>query len=188
MFRILRKAMRHRFETEVWVGYPMAKVFDLLANPENLPRIMPAWQKLRIESAKLTTPPSEEMPHVPHAVAGEGSELYVTFRPVPFLPLRKGWRVLISEFVYRLNEPRENEQQAYFCDTQLAGPFAYWHHCHRVRREDRDGVEGAVVRDEVEYELPLAPVSDWADGCVQANLAGVFRYRQAEMRKMLAAD
>lgn len=166
--------MRHHFETEDWLPYPVQQVFDFFANPENLPPIMPAWQKVRIESAKLTTP--DNVPHRPHALAGEGSELYVTFRPLPFLPIRTGWHVLVSEFVYL----------SHFCDIQLAGPFKYWHHCHRMRREDRDGVEGTLVRDEVEYELPLAPLSDWANGVARVNLAGVFRYRQAEMRRILA--
>lgn len=170
--------MRHHFETEAWLPYPVERVFGLFSNPENLPKIMPAWQKTHIESAKLTTPVAEEMPHVPHTIAGAGSELYVTFRPLPFLPLRIGWRVLISEFVY----------PSHFCDTQLSGPFRYWRHCHRMKRELRSGLEGTVVRDEVEYELPLAVLSDLVSGLAQVNLAGVFRYRQREALRILAAE
>lgn len=170
--------MRHYFETQQWLPYPPERVFNFFANPENLPRIMPAWQKTRIEGAKLTTPSREQnkdMPHLPHAVAGEGSELYVTFRPVPFLPFRIGWRVLISEFVYL----------SHFCDTQLAGPFKYWHHCHRVQPQERGGIAGTLVRDELEYELPLPRLSHWTDGIARVNLAGVFRYRQREVETLL---
>ena len=168
--------MRHRYETEFWVPYPIEQVFGFFANPENLPRIMPTWQKAHIESAKLTTP--EDMPHLPHAVAGEGSELLISFRPVPFVPFRKNWRALIEQFEY----------PSHFCDTQLSGPFKYWHHCHRFRGEVRDFTNGTAIRDELEYELPLAPLSDLGVAFAQANLSGVFRYRQNETRRLLALE
>ena len=168
--------MRHRFETEFWVPYPIEQVFGFFANPENLPRIMPAWQKAQIESAKITSPVGVE--HHEHAMAGEGSELLISFRPVPFVPFRKRWRALIEDFQYL----------SHFCDTQLSGPFKYWHHCHRFRGEVRDFANGTVVRDEVEYELPLAPISDIGVGIAQANFAGIFRYRQNETRRLLAEE
>ncbi|GAC1658437.1 MAG: hypothetical protein NVS9B15_20170 [Acidobacteriaceae bacterium] len=168
--------MRHRFETEFWAPYPIEQVFGFFANPENLPRIMPTWQKARIESGKLTTP--LDMPHVPHAVAGDASELLITFRPLPFVPLRSSWRALITEFVYL----------SHFCDAQISGPFKSWHHCHRVRSELRDGINGTVVRDEVEYELPLAPISDFACPIANLNIAGLFRYREKETLRLLAEE
>ena len=168
--------MRHHFEQEFWAPYPIEQVFGFFADPENLPRIMPSGQKARIESAKLTTP--ADMPHVPHTVAGEGSELLISFRPIPFVPIRQTWRARIEEFVYL----------SHFCDVQMMGPFKSWRHCHRVRSERHGDAQGTVVRDEVDYELPLAGVADRAAGLVQANLAGIFRFRQTETLRLLAAE
>ncbi len=166
--------MRHKFEAESWFPFPLVQVFGFFSNPENLPPIMPAWQKSHIESAKLTTP--EDAPHVPHTVAGAGSELYITFRPIPFIPMRTAWRALISDYVY----------PSHFCDQQLSGPFKYWRHCHRFHREERDGIEGTLVRDELVYELPLALVSDALNPFVRINIAAVFRYRQTETLRLLS--
>ncbi len=67
--------MRHTFQSEQWVPYPRERVFAFFADPANLPPLMPAWQRARVEKA-------------PDA-AGEGSLITISFRPVPFFPC--GW-------------------------------------------------------------------------------------------------
>ena len=37
--------MHHTFTSEQWLPYPVEPVFAFFANPENLPRLMPKWQK-----------------------------------------------------------------------------------------------------------------------------------------------
>ena len=49
--------MRHTFEASQWVPYPPAQVFAFFSDPQNLPPLMPAWQKARIEHAFLAAPP-----------------------------------------------------------------------------------------------------------------------------------
>lgn len=57
-----------------------------------------------------------------------------------------------------------------FEDTSERGPFARWHHVHTFE----DTPAGARLRDRIEYELPLEPISWW--------LAG--RYTQRELERM----
>jgi len=38
---------------EVWVPFPLERVFRFFANPENLPRIMPPASGTRIEALRL---------------------------------------------------------------------------------------------------------------------------------------
>ena len=56
-----RTTMRHHFNAEQWLPYPVELVFAFFSNPENLPRQMPTWQKARIEEATFAPPP----PHPP---------------------------------------------------------------------------------------------------------------------------
>ena len=49
--------MRHFFQAEQWLPYPIETVFAFFANPENLPPLMPAWQKARIEKLSIVPPP-----------------------------------------------------------------------------------------------------------------------------------
>jgi len=43
---------------------------------------------------------------------------------------------------------------SHFLDEQLRGPFATFHHRHGIQAEYRDGIEGTLVTDEIEYALP----------------------------------
>jgi ligand-binding SRPBCC domain-containing protein len=160
--------MRHTFQTEQWLPYPRERVFAFFADPANLPPLMPRWQRARVERAKYVAPRG-----VSGVVAGEGSVITISFRPVPLLPMRLAWDAYIVEFC-------RNE---FFCDEQRRGPFKYFHHCHRIRGER----EGSVVRDEVEYEVPLGLLGDLANGlAVRRQIRALFRYRQKMLPLLLA--
>ena len=49
--------MVQRFETDQWVPFPVELVFAFFANPSNLPHLVPAKQKARIEDLRLQPPP-----------------------------------------------------------------------------------------------------------------------------------
>ena len=92
----------------------------------------------------------------------------LSFRPVPYSPLRVPWEAEISEFQWN----------DHFCDIQHRGPFAFWRHCHRLTEETRSGTAGTLLRDEVEYELPLAALGDLAAKLVvPAQFRYLFKYR-----------
>jgi ligand-binding SRPBCC domain-containing protein len=82
---------------------------------------------------------------------------------LPGLPIHMNWHAMIPEFVWN----------DHFCDEQTSGPFHYWRHCHSVKTERRDGVNGTVVKDRVEYEMPLGPLGDLVDRITGPAL---FRY------------
>lgn len=154
----------------------MDLVFAFFADPENLPRLMPRWQHATIQQARLATPNSgagvdEDEPA--GKVAGPGSEMTIRFRPVPFCPIHVSWQARITEFAWN----------DHFCDEQLRGPFAYWHHCHHVKAQVRENVDGTLVQDRLEYELPFSFVGEAAHSMfAKRQIASIFRYRQ----KMLA--
>jgi ligand-binding SRPBCC domain-containing protein len=167
--------MRHHFQTEQWLPFPREQVFAFFADPANLPPLMPGWQQARVERANYVLPP--EMPPTGKMVAGQGSVITISFRPLPLLPLRLEWDAYIAEF----------RRGDYFCDEQRRGPFQYFRHCHRVRDEIRDGVPGSVVCDAVEYELPLGLLGDLANGlAVKAQIRSLFQHRQGMLPVLLA--
>ena len=174
--------MRHKFSTEQWIAAPLREVFAFFADPENLPRLMPRWQHATIQQARLVSPPPQtDAPSRDSAgiAAGEGSEMTVRFRPVPFSPLQLSWRARIAEFAWN----------DCFCDEQLRGPFAYWRHCHRVLAEARDGVHGTLVRDQLEYELPFGFLGEAAHTIsVRRQVASIFRYRQKALEAIFGGS
>ena len=164
--------MRHVFEADQWLPFPLPVVFAFFANPQNLPPLMPAWQRAKIDELRLIAPPAPPAGSPSRLGTGVGTTMILSFRAVPLLPLRLHWLALIPEF----------EWNDHFCDTQTAGPFHYWRHCHSVRSEVRDGIEGTIVHDRVEYELPGGPLGDLANligGRAQMRYIFGVRHRQA---------
>jgi ligand-binding SRPBCC domain-containing protein len=69
-----------------------------------------------------------------------------------------------------------------FTDTQLRGPYARWVHRHTFAPVDR----GTWLRDEVEYALPLVPLSDPVHTLfVRPRLHHIFGYRQDAIVRLL---
>lgn len=171
--------MHHHFTAEQWVPFPIELVFAFFANPENLPRLMPGWQKARIEEASFAPPPARpaNAPRLPGIAAGAGTRMTISFRPFPFSPVRIPWDAEIVEFTW-------NE---HFCDVQLArGPFAFWRHCHRLQAETRDGRLGTLLKDEVEYEMRLGALGDLV-GRIGAPLQfrSIFSFRHQRTAELL---
>jgi ligand-binding SRPBCC domain-containing protein len=166
--------MRFSFYTEQRLPYPAQQVFAFFANPENLPRLMPAWQKARIDSAVIVPAPPREGSAA--GTAGAGSRLTLSFRPFPFSPVRLKWLAEISEFVW-------NE---HFCDRQLSGPFAYWNHCHYIMPTVLEGSEATIVYDDLEYEIPFGPIGRLAHKLViRRQIERAFAFRQAQLLRLL---
>ncbi len=163
--------------TEQWLPFPRAVVFAFFANPANLPPLMPAWQHARIDEVTLVPPTlrPEDAPELPGTVAGSGTRLLITARGGPGVPVRLPWLALIEDF--RWNEG--------FCDVQVKGPFAYWRHCHTVRDETRSGEPGTVVRDAVEYTLPLDPLSRLGTPLGRLAMRALFGYRQRRASELV---
>jgi ligand-binding SRPBCC domain-containing protein len=180
--------MRHTFQSEQWLPYPVELVFAFFSNPENLPRLMPTWQKARIDKISITLPPPPPNP-IPSTkmsgssiAAGANTKLTISFRPFPYSPIRMLWDAEISEFAWN----------DHFCDRQLRrGPFAYWKHCHHVQSETRADntaapITGTLLQDEVDYELPLGKLGDIANSLVVAQLRSIFAYRHARTIELLS--
>jgi ligand-binding SRPBCC domain-containing protein len=183
--------MPYTFHAEQWLPYPVETAFAFFANPENLPRLMPAWQKARIEQATFAPPPPRPPSTQPplrlnSVAAGAGTRMTISFRPFPYSPIRVPWDAEITEFAWN----------DHFCDVQLRGPFAHWRHCHSLRAESRPNprpghggstIHGTLLRDVVEYDLPFGPLGQIARRLfIERQLRSTFQYRQTRTLQLLA--
>ncbi len=171
----------HRLETSQWVPYPLELVFAFFAAPTNLPHLMPAWQQTRLESSRIQPPPPRPVVADPalrfqSTAAGVGSEMLLSFRPLPGIPLRAHWLALITEF----------EWFRHFQDIQARGPFAQWTHRHTFTTETRDGQPGTRIDDAVEYTLPMGPLGGIAHRIfVRQQMRETFDWRQRRLTQIL---
>ena len=174
--------MAQHFETTQWVPFPVEIVFAFFANPHNLPHMMPAKLSARVEDVRLSPPPPRPVPADParrfqSLAGGVGTEILVSFRPISWLGARLSWTAKIVEF----------EWNSHFADEQVQGPFAVFRHRHGIAAEARDGVEGTLVSDAIDYELPTGILGSIAGGTVRNQLEDSFEFRHKRLPEVLAA-
>jgi len=137
-----------RFAHEQWIPFPLSEVFDFFANPANLPVLTEPSMDLRIDALHYVpaqadpTEPAHLSRHT-RVAAGPGSKLNISFRPIPFLPLRLRWKAHIMSFAWN----------QFFTDEQVNGPFERFLHRHSFVAETRNGLVGTVVKDEINFAL-----------------------------------
>ena len=140
----------HRLERTVRLARPLDEVFAFFGDAANLEAITPAFLRFRI----LTPLPIEMR-------AGARIEYALSLFGVP---LR--WDTRITEW-------RPGER---FVDEQESGPYALWRHTHEF--EAQGGA--TIVRDRVEYALPLGPLGRAARALFVARaLDRIFDFRGA---------
>ena len=161
---------------EQWLSNPVEDVFAFFANPDNLPLLMPLWQKARIDKSSIVPAPRAGATATsPAKAAGAGTRLTLSFRLFPLSPIRVHWETEITEFSW----------DGHFCDRQISGPFAYWHHCHRMRGVDRGGIDMTLIADHVEYEVPFGPVGKFAHALLlRRQIAATFAFRQRQIARI----
>ena len=112
-------------------------------------------------------------------MAGVGSEVEISLKVVPWLPLRAKWLARITEF----------EFGRYFRDVQIRGPFRKWEHRHEFATAKRDGRPGTLVRDVVEYEVGYGLVGRLAERwLIQRMIKAGFDYRHRRTAELLRIE
>ena len=96
--------------------------------------------------------------------------------PPSLVSARVSWPARITEFAWN----------SHFCDEQIKGPFEVFRHRHGIEAEVRDEVEGTVVSDRIEFELPFGIVGT-SGAKVKRQLEESFVYRQKRLPEILAA-
>jgi ligand-binding SRPBCC domain-containing protein len=145
----------HKLVREQWVPQPLEDAFAFFSRPENLQAITPDWLDFRIES-----------------ISGELAKGTLIRYKLRWHGLPIGWT---SEIVAW-------QPPHYFIDNQVSGPYALWHHEHRLTAQDG----GTLIRDEVSYALPLGPAGRLINRLfVHRDVEGIFDYREQRMRELL---
>jgi len=181
--------MRQRFVTSQWVPFAVDLVFAFFSNPHNLPVLMPEELQARIDRLTLEPPPPNPLLSAANwnplltasgghlLAAGVGSRIELSFRPVPYVPMRVRWEARITEFSW----------YSHFCDEQARGPFDYFHHRHGIRAEMQQGRIGTQLVDEIDFELPFGTMGELWDKAVTRQLRRTFAMRQERLPRLLNA-
>jgi len=143
-----------RFVKESVIRATPEKVFAFHELPDVMHRLMPPWEKSKI------------IRHVKSLQVGERA--IIETKIFGIFPAR--W---IAEHT-AYDPPRMFE------DTQISGPFKSWRHRHIVKPH----AEGAILRDEIEYEPPMSFLGSlFAPYFIEPKLKKLFDYRHSVTKK-----
>lgn len=151
-----------RFTARLSVPVSAAELFAWHARPGAFQRLTPPWQPVELE-------------HFEGIQTGSRA----------VIRLGKGLASIrwIAEHRATSDACIEGEGICEFRDVQIEGPFASWAHAHRMIPE---GSARSVLEDDVGYQLPLAPFSEWAAGwAAEGQIERLFAYRHRVTREDL---
>jgi ligand-binding SRPBCC domain-containing protein len=133
------------------------EIWDFISSPANLKKITPPYMGFDITSAFLP----------PKIYPG----MIISYKVSPVFGIKMTW-------VAEITHMKEKE---YFVDEQRIGPYAMWHHEHKI-----EAIEGGVLMtDIVSYRPPLGFLGAIANSVlIKKQLREIFDYRRVAMEKM----
>ncbi|HLL14256.1 MAG TPA: SRPBCC family protein [Pyrinomonadaceae bacterium] len=150
---------RSTFVRESIIAAAPERVFAFHELPDALARLTPPWESSRVIRMAK--------------ISEVGSEAIIETRILGVLPVR--WVARHTAY----DPPRMFE------DVQVTGPFRFWRHRHLVEPH----ADGALLRDEIEYEPPLRLLGRLAAPfLIIPRLEKLFDYRHAATRKWCEKD
>jgi len=147
---------RQRFVKQTAIDAPPDVVFRFHESPDALLQLIPPWENMKPVESSGSLKP--------------GSQVVLRGK-IGVIPIQ--WIAIHTEY----------DPPHLFADRQESGPFAYWYHRHRFLD---DGQGGSLLRDEVEYVVPLGVIGQWVgDWLVRRKLESMFAYRHEKTRRLI---
>lgn len=146
----------YQLKTEQKIPANIQTVWDFISSPRNLKKITPSYMGFQITNEPI----AEKM------YAG----MIIAYKVTPILGIPINW-------VTEITQVKDLE---YFVDEQRVGPYAIWHHEHRLNKIDG----GIVMEDIVSYKPPLGFLGDIANTVlIKSQLNSIFEFRFQAVEK-----
>ncbi len=93
--------------------------------------------------------------------------------------VKKGVKVIFKISLFKIPltweaEHMEHEENYFFKDRQLKGPFSKWEHTHTFIP---DGDNNSIMEDKIEFKLPFGFLSSPFNGFARKEFERMFSYR-----------
>ncbi|WP_166826468.1 TIGR01777 family oxidoreductase [Thalassoroseus pseudoceratinae] len=138
-----------KFTQTVSIPVPAEFLYQWHSNPGAFERLAPPWESVEVSQ------PLERLED------GQQTEIRVGVVG----PIKQRW----------LAELKNVQPGRQFEDTQLAGPFAAWHHRHLMTPA---GDESSILTDDIEYRVPFGFLgAAFGGGIVRRKLRRMFDFR-----------
>lgn len=137
----------------------VSQVWDFFSSPVNLKEITPEYLNFVITSSNV-----EERIY---------PGMMITYKVSPLLGIAIDW----------LTESTHVKDYEYFIDEQKVGPYALWHHLHKI-----EPIEGGVLmKDVVTYQPPFGLLGAISNSLfIRKKLFDIFDFRKIALEKRFA--
>jgi ligand-binding SRPBCC domain-containing protein len=144
--------------------------------------MVPPHLRGRIEDVRIQPPPVRPVAQDParrllSVAAGAGTEILISFCPLPWVPTRISWMARIVEFAWN----------SHFTDEQMRGPFRSFRQRHGIVAQVREGTEGTLVTDQIDFALPWGWAGTLGEPVICRQFRKAFVYRHKRLPEILAA-
>ena len=138
------------FHFETRIPAPLEEVFAWHEKPGAFERLTPPFLNMQVISANSSLEKGE----------------CVHFRATYL-------KSFVVDSVHEITHSKKNDA---FIDQQIRGPFAFWKHLHKFRRQDDNHT---IIEEIIHYKLPLDHLlSHLLNNKIAKKLTQIFRYRQ----------
>lgn len=150
----------HTLRRELFIPISIEQAWKFFSSPMNLNALTPAALQFKI----LSDYPTEMY---------EGMLIRYQLRPMVNIPIE--WITEISHV----------QDQRYFVDEQIKGPYAYWHHEHHFK-----AVEHGVMMTDILYYDVGKSIFGWLAGklFVHRKVREIFDYREIVIRSLFPSS
>lgn len=134
----------------------VGEIWDFISSPINLKEITPPHMGFVVTS---NTGVDKMYPG-----------MIITYKVSPLLNIKMDWMTEITQV----------KELEYFVDEQRIGPYAMWHHQHKI-----EAIEGGILMtDIVTYQPPMGILGAIANTLIIKNqLQAIFNYRTIALEK-----
>jgi len=141
----------HQLYFEQSIPTDIQTLWDFISSPANLKKITPPELGFEITSSYL---PEKMYPG-----------MIISYKVSPLLGVKMNWVTEITHV----------DPGVYFVDEQRVGPYAMWHHEHRLKLIDG----GVLMTDLISYRPPFGPLGSVVNALViRSKLNEIFAYRE----------
>ncbi|MCE2961857.1 MAG: SRPBCC family protein [Chitinophagales bacterium] len=146
----------YQFRTTQKIPASLDKVWEFISSPRNLKKITPEHLGFQITNEPI----ADKM------YAG----MIIAYKVSPILGIPMDWVTEITHV----------EEKVYFVDEQRIGPYAIWHHQHRLTP-----IEGGVLMEDIiSYKPPFGILGTIANNIlIKGQLKTIFDFRFTALEK-----
>jgi len=146
----------YQIKTSQKLPISISEAWDFISSPQNLKEITPKHMGFVVTS---NTGSNKMYPG-----------MIITYKVSPLLGIQLNWMTEITQV-------KDNE---YFVDEQRIGPYAMWHHEHKISPIDG----GVLMEDIVTYQPPMGILGAIANSLfIKNQLNEIFDFRKVALEK-----